>query len=97
MPPFVKHTIEIDADRGFFKEKEILSASIRFLTIVQGEAVVQKTLVLRANDTDITSKIALFHDIGEEMGYQVTWYKKSGEEQEPTKILKDDYIILIPK
>jgi hypothetical protein len=97
VPPFSKRTIELDADRGFFKEKDIISASVRFLTIVQGEPVVQKTVVLRATDTDLTSKIALFHDIGEDLGYQVTWYKKEGETKEPTKILKDDYIILIPK
>jgi hypothetical protein len=96
VPPFQKRIIEVDADRGFFKEDSIISATIRFLSIVRGDAVVQKTLILRANDTELTSKVALFHDIGESVGYQVTWYKKEGDMPEPTKILNQDYIILVP-
>ncbi len=96
VPPFAKRTVEVDADRGFFKDKEVLTATVRFLAIVQGEPVVQKTLVLRASDAEITSKVALFHDIGQELAYQITWYKKSGEVKDATKILRDDYLILTP-
>lgn len=97
VPPFEKRVIEIDADRGFFKEQGVISASVRFLSIVKGQAVVQKTLILRANDTDLTSKVALFHDPGESVGYQVTWYRKEGETKEPVKMLSQDYVILVPR
>jgi len=97
VPPFEKRVVEIDADRGFFKEQGVISASVRFLSIVKGQAVVQKTLILRANDTDLTSKVALFHDPGESVGYQVTWYRKEGEVKEPVKMLSQDYVILVPR
>lgn len=97
VPPFSKKIIEVDADRGFFKEKNVISASIRFLAIVQGEPVVQKTLVLRAADTDLTSKVALFHDPGETLGYQVTWHTKEGDKKEDIKALDQDYLILVPR
>lgn len=97
VPPFVKKTIEVDADRGFFKEKNVMSASVRFLAIVQGEAVVQKTLVLRASDTEVTSKVALFCDPGETLGYQVTWHTKEGDKKEDIKVLDQDYLILVPR
>ncbi len=97
VPPFTKKIIEVDADRGFFKEKNVISASIRFLAIVQGEPVVQKTLVLRAADTDLTSKVALFHDPGETLGYQVTWHTKDGDKKEDIKALDQDYLILVPR
>ena len=97
VPPFEKRVIEVDADRGFFKEDSVISATIRFLSIVRGQAVVQKTLILRATDTDLTSRTALFHDPGEAVGYQVTWYRKDGEVKDPVKMLSQDYIILVPK
>lgn len=97
VPPFTKKTIEVDADRGFFKEKNVISASVRFLAMVQGEAVVQKTLVLRAGDTEVTSKVALFHDPGETLGYQVTWHTKEGDKKEEVKALDQDYLILVPR
>jgi hypothetical protein len=97
VPPFAKRAIEVDADRGLFKDKEVISATVRFLAIVQGDPVVQKTLILRASDAEFTSKLALFHDIGQDLAYQITWYKKSGEVKEPTKILRDDYLILNPQ
>lgn len=97
VPPFEKRVIEVDADRGFFKEQGVISASVRFLSIVKGQAVVQKTMVLRATDTDLTSKVALFHDPGESVGYQVTWYRKEGEVKEPVKMLSQDYVILVPR
>lgn len=97
VPPFTKKIIEVDADRGFFKEKNVISASVRFLAMVQGEAVVQKTLVLRAADTEVSSKVALFHDPGETLGYQITWYTKEGEKKEEVKALDQDYLILVPR
>lgn len=97
VPPFTKRIIEVDADRGFFKEKNVISASVRFLAVVRGEPVVQKTLVLRAGDTDLTSKVALFHDPGEALAYQVTWYTKEGDKKEEIKVLNQDYMILVPR
>jgi hypothetical protein len=97
-PPFDKRVIEIDADRLFFKEKNVVSASIRFLSIINGKPMVYKTVVLKDVDAFNTNKIALYFDKGESVAYQVTWYTKQGEERkEDVKILDQNYLLLVPK
>jgi len=96
-PPFDKLVLEIDADREFFKEKNIISTVIRFLCIINGKPQVYKTLVLKRNDTVNTNKIALYCDKGENIGYQVTWVTKEKEYEDEIKILESNYLILIPK
>ena len=96
-PPFDKRVLEIDADRAFFKEKNIISAAVRFLTTVNGKTTVNKTIVLKAADAVNTNKIALYYDKGESVGYQVTWYSKEKEYKDEIKLLESNYLILIPK
>ena len=96
-PPFDKRVLEIDADRTFFKEKNIISAAVRFLTTVNGKTTVNKTMVLKAADVVNTNKIALYYDKGESVGYQVTWYSKEKEYKDEIKLLESNYLILIPK
>lgn len=94
-PPFKKRTIEIDADKPSFKDSEIRSASVRFFTVFNGEAIPNKTLIIRDTDTKNTSKVNLFFDEGEPMAYKVTWYSKKGKYSEKIQELDQDYLFLI--
>lgn len=94
-PPFKKRTIEIDADKPSFKDSEIRSASIRFFTVLNGEAIPHKTIIIRDTDTENTSKVNLFFDEGEPVAYQTTWYSKKGKYAEKIKELDQDYLFLI--
>jgi hypothetical protein len=94
-PPFKKRTVEIDADKSGFKESGIRSASIRFFTVLNGDAIPHKTLIIRDTDTENTSKVNLFFDEGEPIAYQITWYSKKGKYSEKIKELDQDYLFLI--
>lgn len=94
-PPFKKRTVEIDADKAGFKESGIRSASIRFFTVLNGDAIPHKTLIIRDTDTENTSKVNLFFDAGEPIAYQITWYSKKGKYSEKIKELDQDYLFLI--
>lgn len=95
-PPFQKRTLEIDADRKLIKEQGYASATIRFMTVLAGKAQVQKTLIIRADDAENISKIALYHDANEPIAYQISWYAPSGVTKENLKELQGDYIALFP-
>ncbi|MFY7672036.1 hypothetical protein ACOSP6_13200 [Tenacibaculum sp. MEBiC06402] len=95
-PPFKKRTVQIDADRTFFKDANVQACSVRFFTILNGQPNPQGTVILRKNDTESTSKINLYHDADEPVAYQVNWYKKSGPTTESLKSLDSDYLFLLP-
>ncbi len=96
-PPFTKRIIEIDADRILFKERNVISAAIRFLSVINGKPQYNKTLVLRTTDAVSTNKIALYADYDGSFAYQVTWNIKDKEIKDEVKILDTDYLILNPK
>jgi len=95
-PTFGKRVIEIDADRDYFKETDIKSASIRFFVILGGKAMAQKSLTLRQDDAVNTNTLSLFYDEKEPIVYQVSWYAKSGEFQDELKVLDGAYLFLVP-
>ncbi|MCI4670720.1 MAG: hypothetical protein MRZ79_21475 [Bacteroidia bacterium] len=96
VPPLEKRSLEVDADRGLFKESNVLSCTIRLMTILGGKARVHKTLVLRANDTEGTSKTSLFFDPGEPILYEVSWYSRNGRVKRKAEVLDGEYLFLIP-
>ncbi len=95
-PPFEKKIIEVDAERSFFKDSDFISASIRFFVILNGEALPQQSLTLRASDAENTNKITLYHDKEEPIAYQITWYSREGKTPEDPKVLKDTYLFVVP-
>ncbi|MFD0861691.1 hypothetical protein ACFQ1M_05700 [Sungkyunkwania multivorans] len=95
-PPFDKRTVQIDADRTFFKEANIQACSVRFFTIINGHPKPHKTMILRKGDAENTSKVNLYHDKGEPVVYQVSWYGTSGPTEMPAVPLEGDYLFLIP-
>ena len=96
IPPFDKRVITVDADRSYFEEAGIRSASIRFFVILNGKAQVQKTFILRSDDTESTTQFALYHDKGEPAIYQVTWYLKDQTVKLDPVEVRDDYLFLVP-
>jgi hypothetical protein len=96
IPPFEKRVVSIDADRGYFKNAGIRSATVRFFVILNGKAQAQKNIILRADDTESTSQLALYHDKGEPAIYQVTWYTKDKTKKMDPVQLTDDYLFLVP-
>ncbi len=94
-PPFIKKTVQVDADRTFFKDADIQSCTVRFFVILNGKPVPQKMLVLRAGDVENTNKINLYYDSDEPIVYQVNWYG-SKEIQSDPKPLTSDYLFLMP-
>ncbi len=95
-PPFKKRVVQIDADRTFFKEKNIQACSVRFFTILNGNPTPQKAVVLRKNDTENTARINLYHDKDEPIIYQVSWYSTNGPVELEAKPLESDYVFLLP-
>jgi hypothetical protein len=96
VPSFQKRVIEIDADRQYFRDADIRSATVRFFVILGGKPVLQKSLTLRTDDAVNTNGVSIFYDESEPIAYQVNWYSKAGEYQEELKVLEGAYLFLIP-
>lgn len=95
-PPLTKRILEIDADRQMFKDAEIRSAQIRFMTILGGKAQVHKTVILRTDDAESTNRISLYHDPGEPIAYQISWYSTKGILNQKTQVLEGEYMFVLP-
>lgn len=95
-PPFSKRVVQIDADRTFFGEANVQACSVNFYTIINGTPKPHKTVILRKNDAENTTKVNLYHDAGEPIVYQISWHGNSGATQLPAAPLNDDYLFLIP-
>jgi hypothetical protein len=96
VPSFSKRVVEIDADRNYFRESGIRSATIRFFSILGGKASMQKSITLRMDDVVNTNVTSIFYDEKEPIAYQVNWYSKMGEFEEAMKELKGAYLFLVP-
>jgi hypothetical protein len=95
-PPFVKQEIEIDLDRQGFAEQGYQSARIRFGSILGGKPVKGKAIILRKNDTVESVRTNVYHDPGQAIVYQVTWYGTNNKAEDPMRVLEEDYLFLIP-
>ncbi|MEZ4776207.1 MAG: hypothetical protein R3D00_23740 [Bacteroidia bacterium] len=95
-PPLTKRILEIDADRQLFKDADIRSAQIRFMTILGGKAQVHKTVILRTDDSESTNRISLYHDPGEPIAYQISWYSTKGILNQKTQVLEGEYMFVLP-
>ncbi|MDX2249412.1 MAG: hypothetical protein SF052_21695 [Bacteroidia bacterium] len=95
-PPLTKRILEIDADRQMFKDADIRSAQIRFMTILGGKAQVHKTVILRTDDAESTNRISLYHDPNEPIAYQISWYSTKGILNQKTQVLEGEYMFVLP-
>lgn len=97
-PPFSKTVVEVDADLEGFKNSEMQAATVVFYAVLNGRPQVQRRITFRAEDTESSNRLALYHDAGESAAYQVRWYPADGADQitGPLRELTDGYIFLNP-
>ena len=84
-------------DREAFLQRGIASAVIRFATILAGEPVRQREVVVRADGPEATHRIALYNDPGEQVAYRITWYGSQPEVEGDLKLLKTNYLYVSPR
>jgi hypothetical protein len=96
IPPLAKEYIEIDADRQSFSNDSIASANISFASVLAGEKKLVKGVLLRATDPGSVTKVALYHDPGTPVVYNVKWYSGKGEYTAPLSVLASNYLFLNP-
>lgn len=95
-PPFSKRIIEIDADRAYFKDEGVRSATVSFFVILGGKARFQKMVTLRQEDPVNTAALALYFDEKQPIAYKVNWYTRNGECHEDLRLLDGAYLFLVP-
>jgi hypothetical protein len=96
-PPFDKRIIEVDADRGLFRDAGVVTAVIDFATVLAGNARKYKSIALKSGDAENSVSTAIYHDNGEEIVYRVTWHSKNGGQyRTELQILDSDYLYLVP-
>ena len=94
--PYQKRIIEIEVDREIMKEREIVSARIEFATVLNGKTQRAEGFTLRANDTENVISNTLYHDLGEDVVYRISWYSRKGKLTQEIMVLDSDYIFLVP-
>ncbi len=95
-PPFKKEIVEIDADRSMFTDAGMSTAIVEFASVLAGKKEKVGRVMLRADDVESLSRIALYHDEGEQVVYRVTWVSKKGTQKTPLQLLDTDYLFLLP-
>lgn len=95
-PPFLKRSVQIDADRSSFEDAGIHACSLSFYTIINGKPKSQKTVILRKTDAENTTKVNLYHDKDEPVAYQLSWHGVNGTSTEPVKVLESNFMFLMP-
>ena len=95
-PPFKKEIVEIDADRSMFTDAGMSTAIVEFASVLAGKKEKVGRVMLRADDAESLSRIALYHDEEEQVVYRVTWVSKKGTQKTPLHLLDTDYLFLLP-
>ena len=80
----------------FFQTSGVATAVVDFAVILNGQPRFITKAILRATDSETTSKIALYHDKDEPAAYRVTWYAEGGDISKPLAELTSDYLFLVP-
>jgi hypothetical protein len=96
VPPFVKRRIEIDADRALFGERGVRLGVIEFATVLAGEPRLERRAVLRADDAESTTAVALYHDRDEPVGIRVSWHSAQESRKGGLEPLESDFLFLTP-
>jgi hypothetical protein len=96
-PPFDKRVLELDADRGLFRDAGVVTAVIDFATVLAGNVRKYRSISLKSGDAENSVSTAIYHDGGEEIVYRVTWYNKNGRQyRTELQVLDSDYLYLVP-
>ncbi len=96
-PPLDRRVIEIDCDRRMLQDRRLATGVIQFATILAGEPRRDRQVMLRAGDTESTTRIIVYHDHNQPVGYRATWFRADGRTQQAsTQLLESDYLFLTP-
>lgn len=96
-PPFDKRVLELDADRGLFRDAGVVTAVIDIATVLAGNVRKYRSISLKSADAENSVSTAIYHDGGEEIVYRVTWYNKNGRQyRTELQVLDSDYLYLVP-
>ncbi len=97
-PPFAKSLVELDADLEAFTAGGMQAATVVFFTVLNGKPQIQKRVIFRAADAENRQRVALYHDEGEVVAFQVSWKPADGSDGRATPIreLTDQYVFLAP-
>jgi len=96
VPPFTRAEIDVDANRELFQQNGYFSANINFASIVAGKPVPVKRLLLRSIDPEWSTKLVVYHDVGQPVVYQTNWFGTSSEDVQEMQQLINNYIFLKP-
>ncbi len=95
-PPFVRRTLQIDADRQLFKPHNIATATVQFATVLAGQTRRDRSVTLRVADAEPTTRLVIYHDAGQPLAYRVTWFGPGYQHRDDIKLLDADYLYLTP-
>lgn len=96
VPPFTKRVVEIDADREQFGQAGIRTAVVEFATPIAGKAKIVKRATLKANDSEPSSTVSIYHDRGADVGWRVKWHSTKGATKTEAHGLESEYLYLVP-
>lgn len=95
IPPLKRRKVTLEVDQSAFSDTSSASTVIvKFLVVLGGKPLVQRTMKLRPKDPSNMQDVTLFHDPGETVAYQVTRFTPQGEIRGPLKELKDDFLMI---
>ena len=95
-PPLDRRVIEIDCDRRMLQDRRLASGVVSFATILGGEARRDRQVTLRAGDAESTTRIVVYLDHNQAIGYRTAWFGPSYYKQMPVQLLDGDYLYLTP-
>ncbi|HYU10560.1 MAG TPA: hypothetical protein VEK77_14380 [Gemmatimonadales bacterium] len=95
-PPLDRRVIEIDCDRRVLQDRRLASGVVQFATMLGGEARRDRQVTLRAGDTETTSRVVLYLDHNQPIGYRASWFGPGYFKQTSVQLLDGDYLYLAP-
>ena len=95
-PPFKRQEIDVDAERDRFVNEGFSSANIRFATVIGGKPTHVKRLLLKASDSEWSSKVCIYHDSKQPVVYETTWYSPKGEVKQELQQMDSNYLFVVP-
>lgn len=95
-PPFERKVYEVDADRASFAASGVVTGVIEIASVLAGKPRLERKATLRATDSEVTSKFAVFHDRETPIALRVTWHTTRKKIEAPLELLESDYLLLFP-
>ncbi len=92
----VDQVAEIDAARDLFHPAGFESASAQFASVLLGHQRMQRQVMLRAGDTENTTRVVVYRDPGAPIAYRIQWHGAAGTREDGLALLTGTYLFLTP-